>query len=88
MADIDKGLPRNTRTEVKVPGAEEVEVKEEIKEQLPVEKRLERERKRKKLAYLNSLKDPEQDELLVAKTPYKLATVPFIDLDLKKIFGI
>ena len=37
MADIDKGLPSNTRTEVKVPGAEEVEVKEEIKEQLPVE---------------------------------------------------
>jgi hypothetical protein len=35
MADIDKGLP-NTRTEVKVPG-EEVEVKEEIKEQQPVE---------------------------------------------------
>jgi len=35
MADIDKGLP-NTRTEIKVPG-EEVEVKEEIKEQLPVE---------------------------------------------------
>ena len=35
MADIDKGLP-NTRTEVKVPG-EEVEVKEEIKEQAPVE---------------------------------------------------
>ena len=35
MADIDKGLP-NTRTEVKVPG-EEVEVKEEIKEQPPVE---------------------------------------------------
>jgi len=35
MADIEKGLP-NTRTEVKVPG-EEVEVKEEIKEQLPVE---------------------------------------------------
>ena len=34
MADIDKGLP-NTRTEVKVPG-EEVEVKEEIKQQ-PVE---------------------------------------------------
>ena len=31
MADIDKGLP-NTRTEVKVPG-EEVEIKEEIKEQ-------------------------------------------------------
>ena len=27
MADIDKGLPSNTRTEVKVPGAEEVEVK-------------------------------------------------------------
>lgn len=37
MADIDKGLPSNIRTEVKVPGAEEVEVKEEIKEQLPVE---------------------------------------------------
>jgi hypothetical protein len=35
MADIDKGLP-NTRTEVKVPG-EEVEVKEEIKVQQPVE---------------------------------------------------
>ena len=35
MADIDKGLP-NTRTQVKVPG-EEVEVKEEIKEQGPVE---------------------------------------------------
>ena len=35
MADIDKGLP-NTRTEVKVPG-EEVEIKEEIKEQQPVE---------------------------------------------------
>ena len=35
MADIDKGLP-NTRTEVKVPG-EEVEIKEEIKEQPPVE---------------------------------------------------
>ena len=35
MADIDKGLP-NTRTQVKVPG-EEVEVKEEIKEQAPVE---------------------------------------------------
>ena len=35
MADIDKGLP-NTRTEIKVPG-EEVEVKEEIKEQQPVE---------------------------------------------------
>ena len=35
MADIDKGLP-NTRTKVEVPG-EEVEVKEEIKEQLPVE---------------------------------------------------
>jgi len=34
MADIDKGLP-NTRTEVKVPG-EEVDVKEEIKEQ-PIE---------------------------------------------------
>ena len=34
MADIDKGLP-NTRTEIKVPG-EEVEVKEEIKQQ-PVE---------------------------------------------------
>ena len=35
MADIDKGLP-NTRTEVKVPG-EDVEVKEEIVEQKPVE---------------------------------------------------
>ena len=35
MADIDKGLP-NTRTKVEVPG-EEVEVKEEIKEKLPVE---------------------------------------------------
>ena len=35
MADIDKGLP-NTRTQIKVPG-EEVEVKEEIKEQQPVE---------------------------------------------------
>jgi hypothetical protein len=35
MADIDKGLP-NTRTQVKVPG-EEVEVKEEIKEQQPIE---------------------------------------------------
>ena len=35
MADIDKGLP-NTRTKVEVPG-EEVEIKEEIKEQLPVE---------------------------------------------------
>ena len=35
MADIDKGLP-NTRTKVKVPG-EEVEIKEEIKEQQPVE---------------------------------------------------
>ena len=35
MADIDKGLP-NTRTKVEVPG-EEVEVKEEIKEQSPVE---------------------------------------------------
>jgi hypothetical protein len=35
MADIDKGLP-NTRTQVKVPG-EEVEIKEEIKEQAPVE---------------------------------------------------
>jgi len=35
MADIDKGLP-NTRTQIKVPG-EEVEVKEEIKEQAPVE---------------------------------------------------
>ena len=35
MADIDKGLP-NTRTEIKVPG-EEVEVKEEIKEQQPIE---------------------------------------------------
>jgi hypothetical protein len=35
MADIDKGLP-NTRTQVKVPG-EEVEIKEEIKEQQPVE---------------------------------------------------
>ena len=35
MADIDKELP-NTRTEIKVPG-EEVEIKEEIKEQLPVE---------------------------------------------------
>ena len=35
MADIDKGLP-NTRTEVKVP-SEEIEVKEEIKEKLPVE---------------------------------------------------
>ncbi len=35
MADIDKGLP-NTRTEVEVPG-EEVEVKEEIKQQPPVE---------------------------------------------------
>ena len=34
MADIDKELP-NTRTEIKVPG-EEVEIKEEIKEQLPV----------------------------------------------------
>ena len=31
MADIDKGLP-NTRTKVEVPG-EEVEIKEEIKEQ-------------------------------------------------------
>jgi hypothetical protein len=35
MADIDKGLP-NTRTQIKVPG-EEVEIKEEIKEQQPVE---------------------------------------------------
>jgi hypothetical protein len=35
MADIDKGLP-NTRTQIKVPG-EEVEIKEEIKEQGPVE---------------------------------------------------
>jgi hypothetical protein len=35
MADIDKGLP-NTRTQIKVPG-EEVEVKEEIKEQQPIE---------------------------------------------------
>jgi len=35
MADIDKGLP-NTRTQIKVPG-EAVEVKEEIKEQAPVE---------------------------------------------------
>ena len=35
MADIDKGLP-NTRTEVKVP-SEEVDVKEEIKEQKPIE---------------------------------------------------
>ena len=35
MADIDKGLP-NTRTQIKVPG-EEVEIKEEIKEQAPVE---------------------------------------------------
>ena len=35
MADIDKGLP-NTRTQIKVPG-EEVEIKEEIKEQQPIE---------------------------------------------------
>ena len=35
MADIDKSLP-NTRTQIKVPG-EEVEIKEEIKEQQPVE---------------------------------------------------
>ena len=35
MADIDKSLP-NTRTQIKVPG-EEVEIKEEIKEQAPVE---------------------------------------------------
>ena len=35
MADIDKGLP-NTRTEIKVP-SEEVDVKEEIKEQKPIE---------------------------------------------------
>ena len=35
MADIDKGLP-NTRTQIKVPG-EEVEIKEEIKDQQPVE---------------------------------------------------
>jgi hypothetical protein len=36
MAEIDKGLP-NTRTEVKVPGEEEVDVQEEIVEKGPVE---------------------------------------------------
>ena len=39
MADIDKGLP-NTRTEIKVPSAEELEevnVQEEIPEKGPVE---------------------------------------------------
>ncbi len=39
MADIDKGLP-NTRTELKVPGEEELvdlSVKEEVTEQEPVE---------------------------------------------------
>ena len=30
MAEIDKGLPSNTRTEVKVPGEEQVDVQEEI----------------------------------------------------------
>ena len=36
MAEIDKGLP-NTRTEVKVPGEEEVDVQEEVVEKGPVE---------------------------------------------------
>jgi hypothetical protein len=37
MAEIDKGLPSNTRTEVKVPGDEQVDVQEEIVEKGPVE---------------------------------------------------
>ena len=40
MADIDKGLPGNTRTEIKVPSEEEiseVSVQEEVTEQGPVE---------------------------------------------------
>jgi hypothetical protein len=37
MAEIDKGLPSNTRTEVKVPGEEQVDVQEEIVEKGPVE---------------------------------------------------
>ena len=37
MAEIDKGLPSNTRTEVKIPGEEQVDVQEEIVEKGPVE---------------------------------------------------
>ena len=37
MAEIDKGLPSNTRTEVSLPGEEQVEVQEEIVEKGPVE---------------------------------------------------
>ena len=40
MADIDKGLPGNTRTEIKMPSEEEmaeVSVQEEVTEQGPVE---------------------------------------------------
>ena len=37
MAEIDKGLPSNARTEVKVPGEEQVDVQEEIVEKGPVE---------------------------------------------------
>ena len=34
MAEIDKGLPSNTRTEVSLPGEEQVEVQEEIVEKV------------------------------------------------------
>ena len=37
MAEIDKGLPSNIRTEVKVPSEEQVDVQEEIVEKGPVE---------------------------------------------------
>jgi hypothetical protein len=37
MAEIDKGLPSNTRTEVSIPSEEQVEVQEEIVEKGPVE---------------------------------------------------
>jgi hypothetical protein len=36
MADIEKGLPTEVRTEIKVPG-EDIEVKEEIQEKGPIE---------------------------------------------------
>ena len=39
MAEIDKGLPSNTRTEVKIPSEDElqVDVKEDVVEKGPVE---------------------------------------------------
>ena len=35
MAEIEKGLPGETRTQAKIPGPEDIEIKEEVQQDKP-----------------------------------------------------